>query len=320
MSQWSKSEMINIAIVSIIWIIMVILVNPYDDFPLNDDWAYGRSVQSVIEKADFQLSGWTATNLFSQVFWGALFCLPFNFSFTALRFSTLTLGLIGVITTYGLLREINAPSIVSFSGALIVAINPMFFSLSNTFMSDVPFFAFATLALYFLVRGYKRHSTIAVVFGTITTCIAILDRQLGLAIPLAFSFTYITKKRFNIQNFIKGFWLTLLGLSIQIFYQIWLQSTKRVPDVNFYSANANSFFKLLFESFSRMVLHFDWRPFIFIVLSVIFVFSFFIISFSSKLKELSAWEKKFDSLCSINFFCHSNGVFFIERQENAIIA
>jgi hypothetical protein len=119
-SQLFKADIINVLLIFGVWVAMVILVNPIGDFPLNDDWAYGRAVQSVVEKGDFQLSGWTATNLFSQVFWGALFCLPFGFSFTALRFSTLTLGLIGILSTYGLLRELNQNYKISLLGALLV--------------------------------------------------------------------------------------------------------------------------------------------------------------------------------------------------------
>jgi hypothetical protein len=47
-----------------------------------------------------------------QIVWGALFCFPFGFSYTALRISTLTLGLVGVT---GYLRiapaDANHPSV-----------------------------------------------------------------------------------------------------------------------------------------------------------------------------------------------------------------
>ncbi|HBE21832.1 MAG TPA: hypothetical protein DDW51_30665 [Cyanobacteria bacterium UBA11367] len=228
-NQLKTPDAINIIVLIATWIVMVILVNPIGDFPLNDDWAYGRSVQSLIEKGDFQLSDWTATNLFSQVLWGALFCLPFGFSFTALRFSTLILGLIGVVTTYGLFREINTSYRISLLGALLVAINPIYFELSHTFMNDVPFFAFTTGSLYFLLRGLKYESKIAITFGFLMAGVAILSRQAGLAIPLAFGCAYIIKKGFVISNFVKGFSPTLIGIALQLGYQKWLQLTMRSP-------------------------------------------------------------------------------------------
>src|SRR3989304_6507949 len=204
-TQSIRTDIINILVLIALWVTITILVNPIGDFPLNDDWAYGYSVKVLLEKGDFQLSGWAAPNLFSQVLWGALFCLPFGFSFTALRFSTLTLGLIGVIATYGLLRELNSNQKISLLGALIVAINPIYFGLSNTFMNDVPFFGFAALSLFFLLRGLKHDSIIEVAVGTLISYVAILTRQVGLAIPLAFGCAYLIKKGANIQTIIKGF-------------------------------------------------------------------------------------------------------------------
>ncbi|MEH2041994.1 hypothetical protein [Nostoc sp.] len=90
--QLLKVEIPYVLVLITTWILMTILVNPLGNFPLNDDWAYGQSVQSLVEKGNLKISPWSAANLLSQVFWGALFCLPFGFSFTALRFSTLTLG------------------------------------------------------------------------------------------------------------------------------------------------------------------------------------------------------------------------------------
>jgi len=95
-TQSIRTDIINILVLIALWVTITILVNPIGDFPLNDDWAYGYSVKVLLEKGDFQLSGWAAPNLFSQVLWGALFCLPFGFSFTALRFSTSIQGLRGV--------------------------------------------------------------------------------------------------------------------------------------------------------------------------------------------------------------------------------
>jgi hypothetical protein len=236
-----KLDITNIVILVTIWIFMVIIVNPIGNFPLNDDWAYARSVKTLLEKGDFQLSDWTAANLFSQVFWGALFSWPFGFSFTALRFSTLTLGLIGVLVTYGLLKEVNASHKIAFCGALLVAANPIYFMLSNTFMNDVPFFGFATLSLYFFLRGLKYDSNIEIIIGVLLTCVAILSRQVGLAIPVAFGCAYVIKKGLYLPNFIKGFLPLVIGFFLQLFYQGWLQSTGRLPYS--YGDQINTLFK-----------------------------------------------------------------------------
>ena len=130
-------------LLGLIWICMVALTNPVGDFPLNDDWAYGYSVRRLLEQGQLRFSDWTGPNLFGQVLWGLLFCLPFGFSFTALRLSTAVLGLVGVLATYGILRELKTSREIAAIAALILACSPIYFVLSLTFMTDVPFTAFA---------------------------------------------------------------------------------------------------------------------------------------------------------------------------------
>src|SRR5438045_5503778 len=86
--------------VGALWIAMSALVNPIGDFPLYDDWRYAFGVRAILESGRFELPYPGAPNVFLQAYWGALFCLPSGFSFTALRFSTLTLGAVGIMAFY----------------------------------------------------------------------------------------------------------------------------------------------------------------------------------------------------------------------------
>src|SRR5262245_49747022 len=99
-------DFFNVSLLILFWVCIVSLVNPIGNFPVIDDWAYGWTVKTLLETGRFQLSDWTASNLLSQAIFGTLFCLHFGFSFTCLRLSTLLLGLIGILVTYALLREI----------------------------------------------------------------------------------------------------------------------------------------------------------------------------------------------------------------------
>src|SRR5690242_11795839 len=104
-----RADFAGLLLLTLGWAVAIIAINPVGDFPLNDDWSYGYAVRKLVEEGALQFSGWTAANLLAQVAWGALFTLPLGFSFTALRVSTLVLGLAGVLATYGLLREARAP-------------------------------------------------------------------------------------------------------------------------------------------------------------------------------------------------------------------
>jgi len=312
-SQSAKAEIIYIVTILAIWVVMAILVNPIGDFPLNDDWAFGKAVQSVVEKGDFQLSGWGAMNLFSQVWWGALFCLPFGFSFTALRFSTLTLGLIGVLTTYGLLREASSSQKVAVFGALLVATNPIYFALSNTFMSDIPFFAFANLAILFLIHGLKRDSITAIVIGIIIACVSLLIRQLGMVIFLAFGFTYIFKKGIRIKTIIQGFLPTLLGLFLQIAYQKWLELTGRLPSS--FGSQINTIIKNLVEGdIGITIKHFIWMTNVALVYLGLFIFPFIFLVLAVRLKKVSVRQNKLIFFAASAIFITLIGILILKHR------
>ncbi|OGC23664.1 hypothetical protein A2291_04095 [candidate division WOR-1 bacterium RIFOXYB2_FULL_42_35] len=249
-----KTSRILILILAAVWLIMAFGVNPIGDFPLNDDWAYGQAVYHLVEEGRLQFSGWQSMPLIFQVLWGALFCWPFGFSFTALRFSTLVLGLVGVLATYGLLREVRAKHLVAFFGALLVATNPIYFSLSNTFMTDVPFFALAVLSLLFFVRALKSDNKLEIALATLLACSATLIRQLGIVIPVAFSLTYPVKNNFKSRNFVVALWPFLLTVGVLCSYNFWLQVTLGLPAL--YTVKADSLLVVLHRPISNLLLLF----------------------------------------------------------------
>jgi len=216
-------------LLGLIWICMIFLANPIGNFPLNDDWAYAYSVQHLLQHGKLRFSDWTATNLLGQVVWGALFCLPLGFSFTALRFSTVVLGFVGILGTYGILRELNTSRQIAAIGALTLAFCPIYFVLSLTFMNDVPFVAFAIASLYFFMCGLRLESppTIAVSFVLAGT--AILTRQTGVALPIAFACALLTQKGIQPRSLWLSFFIVAIGIGLQFAYQAWLSHAGLLP-------------------------------------------------------------------------------------------
>jgi hypothetical protein len=227
-----KADSICLLLIALIWVTAVLLVNPIGDFPLNDDWAYGSAVRTLVETGELRLSDWTGANLIAQVVWGALFCLPLGFSFTALRLSTLVLGLVGVLATYGLLREARVPAGLALFGALVLAFSPIYFALSFTFMSDVPFAAIATAASWLLLRGLHRDSCLEIVGGLALAGVAILIRQVGLALPFAFAAAYAVRYGLSIRRLLGAMLPVSAGFALQMGFEAWLRQSHRLP-VNF---------------------------------------------------------------------------------------
>ncbi|MCX7015427.1 MAG: glycosyltransferase family 39 protein, partial [Candidatus Sumerlaeota bacterium] len=163
-------------------------------FPLNDDWSYAQAVRSLLITGHIRLSEWTFMTLVGQVSWGALFCLPFGFSYTALRLSTLVAGLLGVWATYGTLRAAGARPAQALLGALAVAGNPIYFSLAQTFMTDVPAYAVGMASVWLFVRGLEKESKSDLLAASLLAAWASLIRQTGVLIPVAATAAVLLKE------------------------------------------------------------------------------------------------------------------------------
>jgi len=222
-----------------IWLLMIFLVNPIGNFPLLDDWDYGRAVYSLINEGRIQFSSWPQMTLIVHVFWGYLFCLLFGFSFTVLRFSTLFLGLIGVLATYSLIEESRSSRGFAFLGALLVAINPLYFALSNTFMTDIPFFSFAMLSFLFFSRCIRLGKIKYALIGTLFALLVTFIRQIGIVIPLAFTFGYIMKNGVRKTAVLTALLPAAILGGFIIFYQVF---QRRIGGpVNFFSPEFKAF-------------------------------------------------------------------------------
>ncbi|MBW4697639.1 MAG: glycosyltransferase family 39 protein [Aphanocapsa lilacina HA4352-LM1] len=231
---------------ALVWCLLALLVNPVGDFPLNDDWAYAKAVQSILDKGDLQLTDWAPASQIAQVLWGSLFCLPDGFSFTALRLSTLVLAWVGAASTYALGRELGAGLPLALLGALLLTVNPIYVNLAFTFMTDVPFYAFCTPAIWLFVRGIRTDSRRSIAMGTLFACAAVLTRQFALALPLAFAAGYLVKHGSRAGSLFKAALPAVVIVAFLVLYQGWLAATGRLPQT--YSEQAGELVRLLLSA------------------------------------------------------------------------
>jgi Dolichyl-phosphate-mannose-protein mannosyltransferase len=226
----NRKDFAALGLLTLVWLVIVFLVNPVGDFPLNDDWAYAKAVQSLL-RGDLQLTDWAPASQIAQIAWGALFCLPFGFSFTALRLSTLVLGWVGVLATFALVRQMGVGRAVALLAALIILGNPDYLNSSFTFMTDVPFYAFCALAIFFFVRALQKAENSDTLLATLFAIAATLTRQFGLVLPLAFTLASLAKSGISAKSLVKAVWpLVVVGGSLAV-YQTWLSATGRLPQM-----------------------------------------------------------------------------------------
>jgi hypothetical protein len=219
----------DLALITVLWCITIPIVDPIGDFPLNDDWSYGSTVKHFVETGDYRPIGWLSVPLVTNVIWGSLFCLPSGFSFTALRLSVLVLSWVGLLGTYALVREFHRSRRVAVIFTLSIAFNPIYYSLSYTFMTDVPFVAIATWAAVFFVRGLKSESETQTVLGAVLGVAATLSRQIGICIPLAFSVIVLVRNRPSLRILLRAGIPVILCVGSYLLFSYWLETTGRLP-------------------------------------------------------------------------------------------
>ena len=220
---------LHLVLIVCLWFLTVTIVNPIGEFPFIDDSVYESIVRHLFETGEFRLTEVSTFPTVTTTLWGALFCLPFGVSFTALRISTLVAGLLGLFGTYTLVRDFHPRGPGAFVGALAIACNPVYYALSYTFMTDVPFIAMVTWSAVFLIRSLKSRSGLELLGGTVMALGATLSRQIALTIPLAYAAALLLCRKVEPGTIIRAAIPSLVCIPGILGFNNWLAHTGRVP-------------------------------------------------------------------------------------------
>ncbi len=181
-----------IAGLGILWAILFFVV-PFGEqnFPLNDDWAFARGAFTFARGEGLNYSHWSSMPQLGQWLWAWPFIEVLGESHAALRLSTIVLSLLGMLAFFDLLLQAGLrPARAAFVTACL-ALNPLFFELSGTFLTDVPALAFSLLALALYGRAFalaSKNLPRAVDFLTLAVIVAVLgaiSRQNTITVPVA---------------------------------------------------------------------------------------------------------------------------------------
>jgi hypothetical protein len=235
-----------------IWILIIIAVNPHGDFPINDDWAYSKIVKHLTQEGRFIMGDWPAMTLATQVLWGTGFCKILGFSFNVLRLSTIVSSCLSTIILYTLINNITNNKQLSFFTTLAWLFNPIYFSLSFTFMTDIHFLFFSLLSLFFYFKHLKHDKILFLISGSFFALATTLTRQQGIILPFAFAIVMIIKSKKTIKNFIISLLPPLVIWLAFSNYISWLIQNHNLPwsygkmeDIKkFFNENDFSFFYL----------------------------------------------------------------------------
>ncbi|MBI5570785.1 MAG: glycosyltransferase family 39 protein [Desulfomonile tiedjei] len=191
-SQGDGSLLVPMVILVGIWALVVVIVNPLGEFMVNDDWSYVKALERLRSEGSLGPTGWGPAwarggpALLTHLLWGWLFTAFAGFSLTTLRLAVVAAGFLGSVAMLGTLRAANAPPWAALFGTLTLVLNPLFFSQTFTFMTDVTFTSLAAFSLWFLYAGVRSGKKTVIALGLLFALGSILTRQIGLVIPAAF--------------------------------------------------------------------------------------------------------------------------------------
>ncbi len=181
-----------IVLLGLIWGLSSIIVNPVGEFMINDDYAFVTSLEKLQNEGRLGSTGKGPAHasggpsLVTHLAWGWLFTKLFGNSLTVLRFSIIVLGLLGTIGVFLVIRTLKAPDWLCFLASLTLMFNPLYFSQSFTFMTDITFATLIIYSIYFLNTGVLNLSLWRVIVGLALSLAGLLTRQLAIIIPAAF--------------------------------------------------------------------------------------------------------------------------------------
>ncbi len=161
---------------------IMLLVPPRGEFPINDDWDYVATVADLVRYGEIRLSDWPGMSLVGQIFWGGLFAKLFGLSYMTLRLSVIALALVGAVALYHWARAIERTRAESLFLALLYATNPLVFSLSYSFMTDVPAASMMLLCLLIQAHCARRGGVLLYLLAGVIAALGYLIREIA-ALP-----------------------------------------------------------------------------------------------------------------------------------------
>ncbi|RMF31348.1 MAG: hypothetical protein D6765_01900 [Bacteroidetes bacterium] len=215
------------------------------EFPLNDDWRYAYPVKTWLKEGLPRPAVPFAPTLLLQVGWGALFCwVGGGFSFLSLRGSTLVAALLALWLFGRLSRRLGASEAGALLAGLTLAFNPLFFSLTPTFMTDVPFLAILLAGFWFALCYLENGRLLSLTFAILAGVAAFLIRQPGILLLPALAGVLLMRSPRRFQTLVTAGALLLLTAGVLLGFE-WLKESTPALQA-FYVPADEQYLKLLF--------------------------------------------------------------------------
>ena len=159
----------------VIWSVLIVIIDPRGEFPLNDDWLYTRVVEAFLKTRTLIRPQLAAVSLVFQTLWGTGFSIGFGVSHTVLRLSNLVLHLISVVALSALAFRLGASHITAYFAGLTLLVSPVALISAFSFMPEPAFLATVTMGILAAVQweqtGHRTYGTGFSVFALLSVLV-----------------------------------------------------------------------------------------------------------------------------------------------------
>ncbi|MFT5213750.1 MAG: hypothetical protein ACI9WV_001474 [Patiriisocius sp.] len=204
-------------------------------------------MKTLYESGYLKIYNWGEMTLVGHVYWGYFFTKVFGFSFTVLRFSTLIMSFATILGIYELCKIANLPKWMAMFSTLLCLMNPIFLSLSFSFMTDIPFCCLTIWVFFFFAKAIIDDTGKALYWAIFFCCWAFLIRQLAWVFPVVWLFTVLYVKKKDKRNLIRAITPLLVLIIFSFLFSYIMEVNGLLQD------RYNSKFKLLLDT----IINFD---------------------------------------------------------------
>ncbi len=183
----------------VIYAVAVLLIAPYGNFPLNDDWYFSVPAQLFAQMNQYHAIDGTAVWAFPQIILGGIFTKIFGFSHVSLRI----FGIFSLIALAALADSFMRKSNTSKQTRGIALFSFLFFVPtfvnSVSFMTDLPFLVLWVASCTLWAEAFNKSTLKNIALATLVTLICTSQRQFGILLaPMTFTYALILGRgRFN---------------------------------------------------------------------------------------------------------------------------
>lgn len=170
----------------ILFVFAIILVSPWGNHVVNDDWDFYTHTRFFME-GNYSIAPPTDTALILQALIGAIWSRVWGLSLIKLRVLTLLFSLASILGAYKILKLFKVKKGITLLTLLTIVFNPLFFTSSLSYMTEIYFLFFVLWSLYFFLLFLKDdlvNKNLAI--SLLLAGGSLLIRQFGLVLFVAY--------------------------------------------------------------------------------------------------------------------------------------